>query len=172
MMYGSTPRTPIKRRVLTPHTPGKVRKVNCPRQAEGLAGTLLALRCWHDTVCVVVRAPPLGSVSQRCQKGSGVLQQGKGCRNGAGLWPLLSVGAVGLVGVPRSWKALCGWCFHSAFPGVAQPRLPPPSPGALLSPSSTALPSPAPPPTALFARPSGQLSTTHRPLGCRPPEGR
>uniref|UniRef100_A0A8B9UB21 Protein regulator of cytokinesis 1 n=1 Tax=Anas zonorhyncha TaxID=75864 RepID=A0A8B9UB21_9AVES len=28
MMYGSTPRTPIKRRVLTPHTPGKVRKLN------------------------------------------------------------------------------------------------------------------------------------------------
>ena len=28
MMYGSTPRTPIKRRVLGPHTPGKVRKVN------------------------------------------------------------------------------------------------------------------------------------------------
>ncbi|KFO96649.1 Protein regulator of cytokinesis 1, partial [Calypte anna] len=28
MMYGSTPRTPIKRRVLGPHTPGKVRKLN------------------------------------------------------------------------------------------------------------------------------------------------
>ncbi|XP_032050653.1 protein regulator of cytokinesis 1 isoform X2 [Aythya fuligula] len=28
MMYGSTPRTPVKRRVLTPHTPGKVRKLN------------------------------------------------------------------------------------------------------------------------------------------------
>ncbi|XP_025976032.2 protein regulator of cytokinesis 1 isoform X1 [Dromaius novaehollandiae] len=28
MMYGSAPRTPIKRRVLGPHTPGKVRKLN------------------------------------------------------------------------------------------------------------------------------------------------
>ncbi|XP_065544004.1 protein regulator of cytokinesis 1 isoform X1 [Lathamus discolor] len=28
MMYGSTPRTPIKRRVLGPHTPGKMRKLN------------------------------------------------------------------------------------------------------------------------------------------------
>ncbi|KGL91688.1 Protein regulator of cytokinesis 1, partial [Charadrius vociferus] len=28
MMYGSTPRTPVKRRVLGPHTPGKVRKLN------------------------------------------------------------------------------------------------------------------------------------------------
>ncbi|KFP40962.1 Protein regulator of cytokinesis 1, partial [Chlamydotis macqueenii] len=28
MMYGSTPQTPIKRRVLGPHTPGKVRKLN------------------------------------------------------------------------------------------------------------------------------------------------
>ncbi|KAM6125418.1 protein regulator of cytokinesis 1 [Phoenicopterus ruber ruber] len=28
MMYGSTPRTPVKRRVLCPHTPGKVRKLN------------------------------------------------------------------------------------------------------------------------------------------------
>ncbi|XP_061855552.1 protein regulator of cytokinesis 1 isoform X2 [Colius striatus] len=28
MMYGSTPRTPSKRRVLGPHTPGKIRKLN------------------------------------------------------------------------------------------------------------------------------------------------
>ncbi|OXB62811.1 hypothetical protein ASZ78_008029 [Callipepla squamata] len=35
MMYGSTPRTPIKRRVLGPHTPGKVRKVNCPCWLNG-----------------------------------------------------------------------------------------------------------------------------------------
>ncbi|XP_048811668.1 protein regulator of cytokinesis 1 isoform X3 [Lagopus muta] len=31
MMYGSTPRTPIKRRVLGPHTPGKVRKLGQAR---------------------------------------------------------------------------------------------------------------------------------------------
>lgn len=112
-MYGSTPRTPIKRRVLTPHTPGKVRKVNCPHRAECLAGTLPALECWHDVVRVVLRAPPpLGSVSQRCQKGSGALQQCQGRRNGARLRALLSVGVVGLVGVPRSWRAPCSWCFQ------------------------------------------------------------
>jgi len=32
MMYGSTPRTPVKRRVLGPHTPGKVRKVKLAGQ--------------------------------------------------------------------------------------------------------------------------------------------
>ncbi|XP_052528629.1 protein regulator of cytokinesis 1 isoform X3 [Tympanuchus pallidicinctus] len=31
MMYGSTPRTPVKRRVLGPHTPGKVRKLGQTR---------------------------------------------------------------------------------------------------------------------------------------------
>lgn len=30
MLYGSTPRTPIKRRMLSPHAPAKVSKVNVP----------------------------------------------------------------------------------------------------------------------------------------------
>lgn len=40
MLYGSTPRTPIKRRMLSPHTPAKVSKVKCPCRTVWWPGVL------------------------------------------------------------------------------------------------------------------------------------
>lgn len=77
----------------------------------------------------MLRAPPLGSVSQRAQGYcSSVREPGMGAELRA---PLSSLGTVGLVGVPWSWRAPCSWCFHGDFPGVAQPRLPPHAPCAV-----------------------------------------
>lgn len=42
MLYGSAPRTPIKRRMLSPHAPAKVSKVKCPCRAVCWAGLLPA----------------------------------------------------------------------------------------------------------------------------------
>ncbi|XP_031443825.1 protein regulator of cytokinesis 1 isoform X1 [Phasianus colchicus] len=66
MMYGSTPRTPIKRRVLGPHTPGKVRKLN---------GTSLSTATPNSTIRSAFGATLFHSPTSRLPPSGGKLGQ-------------------------------------------------------------------------------------------------
>ncbi|XP_052528627.1 protein regulator of cytokinesis 1 isoform X1 [Tympanuchus pallidicinctus] len=66
MMYGSTPRTPVKRRVLGPHTPGKVRKLN---------GTSLSTATPNSTIRSAFGATLFHSPTSRLPPSGGKLGQ-------------------------------------------------------------------------------------------------
>ncbi|XP_035168085.1 protein regulator of cytokinesis 1 isoform X2 [Oxyura jamaicensis] len=68
MMYGSTPRTPIKRRVLAPHTPGKVRKLN---------GTSISSATPNSTVRSAFGATLFHSPTSRLPPSGGKLAQAR-----------------------------------------------------------------------------------------------
>uniref|UniRef100_A0A8V0X4D4 Protein regulator of cytokinesis 1 n=1 Tax=Gallus gallus TaxID=9031 RepID=A0A8V0X4D4_CHICK len=68
MMYGSTPRTPIKRRLLGPHTPGKVRKLN---------GTSLSTATPNSTIRSAFGATLFHSPTSRLPPSGGKLGQAR-----------------------------------------------------------------------------------------------
>lgn len=104
MMYGSTPLTPIKRRVLGPHTPGKMRKVKLCVQQCGCAGPR----------GVTTALPGLGLplVPHRDVVVFGKLGEGPGRGHLCSPWGQ---------GACCALEALHSRHFHLGFPGVVQP---------------------------------------------------
>ncbi|KAK2538121.1 hypothetical protein Q9966_005882 [Columba livia] len=64
MLYGSTPRTPVKRRVLSPHTPHKVRKLNGTALSNATPNSTMRSACGRTIYHLPTsRLPPSGGKS-------------------------------------------------------------------------------------------------------------
>ncbi|XP_055673608.1 protein regulator of cytokinesis 1 isoform X1 [Falco peregrinus] len=74
MMYGSTPRTPVKRQVLGPHTPGKVRKLNSTFHSRATPNSTIRLAfggaIYHSPTS---RLPPSGGKTGQARTPSRML---------------------------------------------------------------------------------------------------
>ncbi|KAB0400916.1 hypothetical protein E2I00_004655 [Balaenoptera physalus] len=102
MLYGSTPRTPNKRRGLAPGTPGKVRKLNTTTVSNATANSSIR-PVFSGTVCrsPVSRLPPSGSKPVTTSTCSGK-KTPRGIKHGANKENLELNGSIFSGGYPAS----------------------------------------------------------------------